>query len=94
MKDRACLIFLGELDILLVVEVNLGALGTVDDVGSRLAVQHDLVMIAIIVREKHSFALSVVGGNQALCVTEIVGRESGDWTSNGKGLGNHGDSMF
>jgi hypothetical protein len=35
-----------------------------------------------------------VRGDQALCMTEIVSRESGDGTSDGGGLGDHGDRKF
>lgn len=67
------LVLLGTLDILLVVEIHQLALGAVDDIRNGKPVQHDFMMVTMIVREKDALAFFVVGGGEAFSISEVVG---------------------
>ena len=52
--------------------------GTVDNVCHSQTFDHDSVVIAVIVNDKHAFAFFVVRGDEAPGVAETLGGETGD----------------
>jgi hypothetical protein len=67
-------------NVLLLVEVDLRALCAVDDVGDGLAVDEELVVVALVVLEKYTLALGVVGGYETPGWSEVLRWEAGKGT--------------
>jgi hypothetical protein len=70
----------GKGNVLLLVEVDLCALCAVDDVGDGLAVDEELVVVALVVLEKYTLALGVVSGDETPGWSEVLRWEAGEGT--------------
>ena len=72
------LVLFSTLEILVVVQVHQLAFGAVDDVCDCKSVEHDLMMVAMVVREEDAQAFFIVSGGEAFGISEVISGESFD----------------
>ena len=66
------LVLFSTLEILVVVQVDQLAFGAVDDVCDCKSVEHDLMMVAMVVREEDAQAFFIVSGGEAFGISEVI----------------------